>query len=189
MCFSICVCWVQEDTAHAIPCDGRARQQCCVSWRGVLGGEIRIDVLLRSVVRLCRHGGRGAGGGPLPRCHRSCPMRAAIGGGQEPSRGPGREGEAGGRGTGGGQYILTTRTQRAGLANRADARRVRRTGGRCAVGGGRCAANGTAVMREDSGRGQRRGGGEAALLALRAAPPRVGGFYAAAADGAAHGGS
>ena len=86
MCFSICVCWVQEDTAHAIPCDGRARQQCCVSWRGVLGGETRIDVLLRSVVRLCRHGGRGAGGGPLPRCRRSCPMRAAIGGGQEPSR-------------------------------------------------------------------------------------------------------
>ena len=32
-------------------------------------------------------------------------------------------------------------------------------------------------------RGQRRGGGEAALLALRAAPPRVGGFNAAAADG------
>ena len=50
-------------------------------------------------------------------------MRAAIGGGQEPSRGPGREGEAGGGGKGGGQYILTTRTQRAGLANRADARR------------------------------------------------------------------
>ena len=77
--------------------------------------------------------------------------RARAGQGTGPGGGSGGTGESGEGSTL--YYILTTRTQRAGLANRADARRVRRTGGRCAVGGGRCAANGTAVMREDRGRG------------------------------------
>jgi hypothetical protein len=114
-----CVCWGQETTAHAIPCDGRALQQCCVSWRGILGGGTRIDVLLWSVI-----------------------------------------------------------TQRAGLANGAAVLRVRRTGGRCAVGGGSCAAKLSKRGCCDAGgqrqTGQHRGGGEAALRALRAAP-RAGG--------------
>ena len=142
--------------------------------------------------------GAGVGGGgerttAAPPPGRSCPMRAAIGGGPEPGREPGGGGEAGGRGKGGRGVHSHDSDAASGAGERGCCTACEVDGGTLRVGRGKlsskrcsCAADGGAVMREDGGR---QGSFAAGPWGGLRCGQRGRGFCAAVADGAAHGGS